>query len=247
MSLSRISGAVVVLFYAGWPLISGAQSTPTSGSAVSFETRAQLEAEAKTAEAQRRTAQAFLLKTRLVEGDFREGDRIVVMIEGRTTVSDTMVVRAGKVLQFPRMSDLSLVGVLRSELLEKVRAHVAEYVREPEVRVRPLIRLSTLGRVARQGFYYISADVLLNDVIMQAGGPTPDADLQKIVIRRGGDVIWDEAATRTALNEGLSLDRLHLRAGDEITVGGKRTTNWSTIIQSAVTLLSLGIAITQLR
>lgn len=216
-----------------------------SSTAASFETRAQLEAEAKEAEAQRRTAQAFLLKARLADGDFREGDRIVVEVEGRANLSDTMVVRAGKILQFPRMSDLSLVGVLRSELLERVRAHIAEYVRDPEVRVRPLIRISALGRVLQQGFYYVSADVLLNDVIMRAGGPSPDADLQNITIRRGGEVIWDKIATRTALTDGLSLDRLHLRAGDEITVGAKRTVNWTTIIQGAVTVLSLAVALSR--
>ena len=51
---------------------------------------------------------------------------------------------------------------------------------------------------------------------MQAGGPSSEANMDGITIRRGADVIWDSQDTRAALADGMSLDRLHLRAGDEI-------------------------------
>ena len=43
---------------------------------------------------------------------------------------------------------------------------------------------------------------------MLAGGPAPDADLSKVLIRRGTDVIWNALDTRNALRRS-SPDRLN--------------------------------------
>jgi hypothetical protein len=181
-----------------------------------YETRAQLEAQVKTAETQNRKSEAWLLRSRLQNGDFQEGDRIVVVLENSPRV-DTVIVRAGKALQLVGMADLSLDGVLRSELTETLRQHLAKYLVNPGVRATPLLPISILGNVGNPGFYYTPADVVLRDVIMRAGGPR-EGDLNRVVVKRGGETIWDASAIRIALADGLSLDRLHLRAGDEIFV-----------------------------
>jgi len=208
-----------------------------------YESRSDLEAAQRDAEAQHRSSEAWLLRNRLQNGDFQEGDRIVLVVQGNPALSDTLTVRAGKVLQLPRMSDLPLQGVLRSELSEKLTAHLAEYLRDPTARVTPLLRVGVLGHVQRPGYYYTSADVLLTDVVMRAGGPAADADMQHIVIRRGSDVIWSAADTRTALTDGLSLDRLHLRAGDEIDLAAQHHVAWGSILQIGATVLTAAIAL----
>jgi len=219
----------------------------TSNGAVQFETRAELEAQQKDAEAQHRTSEAWLLRNRLQNGDFQEGDRIVLVLHGSPSAADTLIVRAGRVLQLPRMADLQLQGVLRSELNAKVTAHLAEYLKDPTSRATPLLRIGVLGHVGRPGYYYTPADVLLSDAIMRAGGPAGDADLTKIEIRRGSDVIWSHSDARTALTDGLSLDRLHLRAGDEIDVGGRSVRPWATVLQVSLALLTLGLAFARYR
>ena len=208
-----------------------------------FETRASLEAQEKQAEAQHRTSEAWLLRNRLENGDFQEGDRIVLVVHSDTRLSDTLTVKAGKVIQLPQMSDLPLQGVLRSELPKKMTDFLAEYLKDPSARVTPLVRIGVLGDVTRPGYYYTSADVLLSDAIMRAGGPNADADMSKVVIRRGPDVIWSAADTRTAITDGLSLDRLHLRAGDEIEVGEKSHHSWMAAMQIGGLILSTAVAV----
>ena len=208
-----------------------------------FETRAELEAQAKAAEAQHRTSEAWLLKTRLERGDFQEGDRILVTLPNVGPNTDTVVVREGKIVQLPRMADFKLEGVLRSELNTRLTEHMAKYLKDPTVRATPLLRLSVFGEVRNPGFFYGPADVLLTDVIMQAGGPTAAADWDKVVIRRSKDVIWTEQDVRTAITDGLSLDRLHLRAGDEIVVGRRRNLSWMTVVQVASSFLLLVTAV----
>src|SRR4051812_8352424 len=211
-----------------------------------LETREQLEAESRTAEEQHRTGEAWLLRTRLQRGDFQEGDRIVVTLLGSVTGNDTISVRAGKLLPLPRMGDVPLEGVLRSELNARLSTHLAKFLRDSSVRAVPLVRLAVLGQVMRPGFYYTSADVLLSDMLMKAGGPAGDADLNKVLIRRAGDVIWNTQDTRTAMNDGLSLERLHLRAGDELYVEAQKHTNWMAMGQIALSAAAVIVTLIHL-
>ncbi len=236
--------ALLVLASAGRS--ASGQSERAQESARNFETRAQLEAEARTAEQENRTGEAWLLRSRLQRGDFQEGDRIVVMLLGTTTFNDTISVRAGKLLALPRMGDVALDGVLRSELGARLSTHLARFLRDSSVRATPLVRLAVLGQVQRPGFYYTSADVLLSDMLMKAGGPAPSADLGKMVIRRSGETIWNAKDTRTAMSDGLSIERLHLRAGDEIYVAEQKRTNWTSIAQIGISILGLAFALTRL-
>lgn len=224
----------------------GAQTSPTAGP--SYETRAHLEAEVRDADAANRTVEASLLRSRLKIGDFQEGDRIVVVLESNPTATDTMQVRAGRILQFPRMAEVSLDGVLRSELNDALRRHLSKYLTNPDVRATPLLPLSVLGNVVHPGFIYAPADYLLRDLIMRAGGPSADADMNKAEVRRAGKTIWNVKETRLALAEGLSLDRLHLRAGDEVYVPPQRQRfQLTTILGLVSAAAAVSVALIQLQ
>ncbi len=184
-----------------------------------LESRSTLEAEAAKAEAQHRKSEAWLLRTRLQKGDFQDGDRIIVKLLGQIQLpgNDTVTVRAGKVLPLPQMADLPLEGVLRSELQPKLSSHIAKYLRDSTVRATPLLRMAVLGQVRNPGYYYVH-----------------------MIIRRGTDIIWNAQDTRTALADGMSLDRLHLRAGDELYVDDiKGSIDWTKIVQFAGPVLGL--------
>jgi protein involved in polysaccharide export with SLBB domain len=233
-----------------------AQSVSPAGTAAAprreYESRSELEAQASSAESARRTQEAWLLRQRLVKGDFQDGDKIwlnvqVSMIAGNLTTGallpDTLVVRAGRRVELGRFGELSLEGVLRSELTEKIRDHLAQYVKDPMVRTTPLVRVGILGSVGHPGFFYSPADRPLSDVLMLAGGPTQGANVNGITVKRGEDVIWTAQDTHTALADGMSLDRMHLRAGDEITVPQERHVNWWAISSFAISLAGIAYSI----
>jgi protein involved in polysaccharide export with SLBB domain len=229
--------------FVGASLLSAQTPAGTAnGTTARFETRQDLQARAGVAAAAGRTGEAWLLRSRLERGDFQEGDRVIVELEGSTVTMDTLQVRTGKVLVFPRMGELSLVGVLRSELPDKVREHLARYLNTPVVRTTALMPIAVLGYVVRPGYQYVPADAVLRDVLMAAGGPQPTADLNKPVIRRTGEIIWKANDTRVALTDGLSLDGLHLRSGDELFIPERRRRDTNTY----VALVTSGIAIVTL-
>jgi SLBB domain len=215
-----------------------------------FESRAEIEAQAKAAEAQHRTGEAWLLRQRLEKGDFQDGDRIVIVLQGNALmpkdfagISDTNIVRAGRRLQFSRMADLSLDGVLRSELNDKLTEYFGVYFQSPSVRSTPLLRIAVLGQVGKPGYVYTQADAPLSDLIMQAGGPGSTANMGGIQILRGADVIWNDQDTRAALADGMSLDRLHLRAGDEVFIPAQRDISWLAVMSLAVSTTAFLITI----
>jgi hypothetical protein len=243
--LAPVLGAVAALVL-GLAPARGQATSPVEGQR-DLETRSQLEAEARTAEQQNRTGEAWLLRTRLQRGDFQEGDRIVVTLLGSVPFNDTLLVRVGKMLPLPKMGEVPLEGVLRSELNDRLSSHLAKYLRDSSVRAIPLVRLAVLGQVQRPGFYYTSADALVSDMLMKAGGPAGDADLNNVVIRRAGDTIWNAKDTRTAMTDGLSLERLHLRAGDELYVSAQKHTNWMQIAQIALSTAALVFTFVRLR
>ena len=186
---------------------------------------------------------ASVLRTRLREGDFQPGDRIGLVIDGAVTQSDTIPVVAGSKILLKDIGEISVAGVLRSELQAHLTKELSRYIKEVRVRATPLVRLSVLGPVGKPGFFYMPSDIPLSEAIMRAGGPSGNANLNKTVIKRNSAELYDSRNTRTALNEGLTLDQLSLRDGDSIEVGEKSGSGWTRLASIIGVVTSLVFAI----
>ena len=203
-------------------------------------TRDALEAAAKSADAARHPDVANRLRERLREGDFQPGHRIVLMVEGDSTLTDTFTVRADRKLLLPNLPLISLAGVLESELDPYLEKELSKYIRNPTVRAEPLLQVSVLGSVGRPGFYSVPTDVTLGDAIMQAGGPSPTSDVRKIEIRRGKTTAISKGEVQEAIRLGETLGDLGVRPGDELWVPDKSSTNWTRVITIVSTAATLG-------
>jgi len=186
-------------------------------------------------------AAAALVQTRLEHGDFQPGDRIYIRVEGETALTDTFVVAAGPQLELPQVGTVPLQGVLRSELEVRLKTHLTQYLREPVVHARALVRLLVDGDVQRPGYYGAAPQQPLVDVIAQAGGLTPRANAREMRIERGAQVIWRGKALSDALGAGHSIDQLSLRAGDRLFVPGHR--DGTRALGAVYMLVSISLAI----
>jgi protein involved in polysaccharide export with SLBB domain len=178
---------------------------------------------------------AVRIKTRLAEGDFRRGDRIALMVQAESTLTDTFTVASGPelILPPPTVGSLSLKGVLRSELEAKLSEYVSRFRTNAVVRAQPLLRLSIQGEVARGGIYAVPADAQIADALMAAGGTTQFAKANKVTIERNGDEIWEGSAFDT------DLDTIGLRDGDQIVVGSTRPGKGADNLRVAALLISI--------
>ncbi|MBA2243780.1 MAG: polysaccharide biosynthesis/export family protein [Gemmatimonadetes bacterium] len=190
--------------------------------------------------------EATLIRTRLAEGDFQVGDRIVMSVAGEPALTDTFVVRRDRTLDLPTLGVVPMQGVLRSELQDHLAQYVSRHVRNPVVRASSMIRVSILGAVGQPGFYVLPSDEVLTEALMAAGGPGQEATLTRIRIERGSQRIWDGAALQQAIIEGRTLDQLNLRAGDKIVVPARTPLLRTEYIYAASLLVSLGFTISRI-
>lgn len=188
-------------------------------------------------------AEAETLRTRLRDGDFRAGDRIVLSVRGDSMLTDTFTVSPERTLLLPGQPQIALQGVLRGELQDYLTLHIGRYVREPVVAARPLIRVAVLGEVSQPGFFLITPDRLVSDAIMLAGGPTREADIARTTVRRGSTVLWKRRELHAAVIAGATMDQLNLRSGDEIIVGEKKERDWDAVLRTAGVVSGIALSI----
>ncbi|MCU0634597.1 MAG: SLBB domain-containing protein, partial [Gemmatimonadaceae bacterium] len=172
-----------------------AQTPPARVASAASATRAELSARATALEQmlasargdarERPMRELATVRSRLTEGDFRVGDRLLVVLTRDSAVADTAAVRDSLLVTIANLPELSVRGVLRSELSDRLRDHVGKYIRNPQVRASLLTRISISGGVARPGFFAVPPDRPLTELVMVAGGPVPGAALDRIELIRG--------------------------------------------------------------
>jgi hypothetical protein len=193
----------------------------------------------------RSLTEANVVRERLRLGDFQPGDRVLLRVEGETTLTDTFAVATGPTLSLPApvSRDIPLAGVLRSELAGYLKNYISKYVRDPVVHVRSLMRVAVVGGVARPGFFVVPADAPLPDVLMLAGGWSGDANLKDLRVDRGSERVWEGEALQTATREGRTLDQLSLRAGDQIVVPRESHANLESVARIVTAVIAVPAAI----
>jgi protein involved in polysaccharide export with SLBB domain len=197
---------------------------------------------------QQRQMQAATIRARLRDGDFDVGDRILLSVRGDSVSSDTVTVRGGRMIRLANMPDISLQGVLRSELQDYLTTQLARYIKRPEVQTTSLVRVAVLGAVNKPGYYQLPADIAMADAIMIAGGPSGNADVSRTQLKRGTDVLYSSALLGQEVAKGATLDQLNIRPGDQIQIGEKHKTNWpiiASIVGITAGLISTAVVLTR--
>ena len=234
-------GLVCVLL-ASSAAIAGGQSS--IGEMRRQATRAELERAAKMMEtaavsqqdAKQRAkllADAQTIRLRLENGDFLPGDRIMLLVQDDTALTDTFTVRGDQVLPLPNIPPITLRGVLDSELEPYLTKELLKYIKTVSLQATPLVRISLLG-FPQSNFYTIPVDLAITDLISQAGGwgNASAVEPNKAVIRRNGQVLMDAKATAEAVRQNKTVGDMALRDGDEFYVPDKASsgTRWQTVM-----------------
>ena len=196
-------------------------------------------ANTKGASRTRTDRQATSLRRRLIDGDFRVGDRFTIVVRHDTMRVDTASVRDSLKVSILNLPDLSLAGVLRSELDERVGTHVARYLRNATVRTNVLTRVAVLGAVRVPGIYYVSPDRPVSDLLMVAGGPAPEAAVDQLEVSRGSERVIASKDAKRFFREGRTLEQIDIQSGDEVRIPVKRKVNWGVIVQLLFVATSL--------
>lgn len=181
------------------------------------------------------------LALRLQNGDVAAGDQVRLSVSGVDKWSGQFAVTGERRLELPDIDAIDLSGLLYAEVEEAIAQELSRYVREPRIRVEVLKRIGVTGAVGSPGFYAVSGSVLVSDVLMTAGGPASNANLDKVTFRRQGVPISLDRPG--ALWESLTLDQLGLVSGDEVVVPQKSGVSFWVVFSA---ILGLATTITLL-
>jgi protein involved in polysaccharide export with SLBB domain len=190
--------------------------------------------------------EAAALRTRLQDGDFRVGDRVVMVVEAELALTDTFIVTSGPSIELPVVGVISLRGVLRSELQQYLQQQVGRYIAQPDVRARTYVRLAFAGEIQQPGYHMLPIETPLPDAIMAVGGPTTFANLKGIKVVRGDGTVLKGRELYVAMSMGETLDALQLREGDTVNVPRRPVFTFGQIVGYTAAIVSTFVVVERL-
>ena len=171
---------------------------------------------------------AILSSPRAEERAIKAGDALQITVVNHAEYSDVVVVSPEGRIHYPFLSDVNIIGWRYSALEDRITRQLASvmqtapYVIVDDAKHYP-IRITILGQIARPGFLEVPHGIDLQGALWMAGGPTTNADLTGVQIRRVGDAGAAQPLTvnlEKFLYEGRLADLITMQDGDVVIVKG---------------------------
>lgn len=167
------------------------------------------------------------------------GDIIGITVLGEPDLTKRVVVDMNGKISLPMINEVEVGGKTTTEAATAIRTKLKEFVKNPQVTVEITEAAQRMvvvsGAVKAPGVYKIETDTRLMGALTLAGGYTPDADLSKITVTRGGKT---DVALTVDLTEFVSGVRpeanIVLSAGDTIVVPEKTPIEGSVFVLGEV-------------
>ena len=165
----------------------------------------------------------FNLSAKKVRGDIPyytigPGDILEISVWQDERLNRRIIVPPDGVISYPLIGDINVKGLTVADLRKIITERLKDYIPDAIVTVM-LIEINNLkayviGKVNRPGEYPIDLDTNVMQILAMAGGLTPFADSDKIIIlRKEGEKIikipfnYDEVAHGKKLEQNIILKR----------------------------------------
>jgi len=133
------------------------------------------------------------------------GDIISITVLGEPDLTKRVVVDMNGKIGLPMINEVEVGGKTTTEAATEIKTKLVQFIKNPQVTVeiseaaQRMVVVS--GAVKTPGVYRIQPDTRLMGALTMAGGYTPDADLSRISVTRGGN---KDATLVVDLSEFLS-------------------------------------------
>lgn len=128
----------------------------------------------------------------------KQGDLVRITVVGFPELSSEQTITPNGVIQLPMAGNISIAGLVPETASQRIAQSLTPYVRRPQISLTLIspgpLRISVIGEVLSPGPRVLSLTdsgnnrarnvVRLSDILVAAGGITPEADLSNITIRR---------------------------------------------------------------
>lgn len=161
------------------------------------------------------------------------GDQLVIKVWPQQAFGPPITVSVdprGSIV-VPQVGLVSVRDIPIFEIRDTLKLRLAKFIREPEVDVSVLRRVTVNGAVLRPDIYFMDVSATLRDAVARAGGISEVGNRNKVSIIRNG-VLTRVGNWETDVSEGSVL-----RSGDQVLVGRR---SWLSI--NIIPVASLGLA-----
>jgi len=117
-------------------------------------------------------------------------------------------------VDFPLIGKVKVTDMTIEQLETFIKTQFKSYLRYPNIKVKPVIRVSILGGVSRPGLYYVDYQNSLWEVIRMAGGTTLESGLKELHWERNRDEVTGDLIPY--IQKGISLKDMGFRSGDQL-------------------------------
>jgi protein involved in polysaccharide export with SLBB domain len=130
--------------------------------------------------------------------------------------------------EFPIVGKVSVSGMSEKQVVDFIKQTFKNYLRYPNVYVKPMVRISMLGGFQRPGLYYVDLNNSLWDAVYKTGGPLLEDGVYEMHWQRNEDDRTSDIAK--LFESGISLRAMGFKSGDQVwTPSPNSRTIWDTI------------------
>ena len=169
------------------------------------------------------------------------GDLVSLLIPEFPDLNGGYTVTQFGTVTLPVIGEFDTTGMTSRMLKAHVRALFAEHYRTPGIEVVLSKRVRVLGAVNEPGLINVDPTMTFADALALAMGRTPEASQDRLILRRGGEVIEENR------NDGRRVSDLHIQTGDELFVPqrpwlSRNLTAVATSLLGAITVIAVTLA-----
>jgi protein involved in polysaccharide export with SLBB domain len=174
---------------------------------------------------------------------FKPGDGILINTFPDTTsfLNNAFPIDDMGYVDFPIVGKVLVSSMTSEELNSYLATNFQQYIRTPNISIKPLMRISLLGGFTTPGLYYVEYSTSIWGAVRLAGGPTLETGIEQMVWERNGEEVVDDLMPY--FEKGISLRNMGFKSGDQITTP---TDRGATLRESVEFVLGLATFATSL-
>jgi polysaccharide export outer membrane protein len=171
--------------------------------------------------------------------ELKRGDILRIDVWRRPELSGEFEISVDGVLVHPLYQDVKVAGLTLPAARQRLTEFLGTYLQGAKVVVEPLSAVTISGEVRQPNVYNLAWGTTVSEAIGRAGGPTTEAQLDKVRLVRDG-VVYEVSLRRDV----DFLGNLAVVSGDQIYVDSESTFSiWKDIVVPVSVLASLTLTI----
>ncbi len=141
------------------------------------------------------------------------GDAMRVVVWRNPELSGEFMIAADGTLRHPLLREVQVAGVPMEEVERRIRSYLQRLESNPHFVLEPLFRVTVSGEVRSPSIYSFPPEVTIAQAVVQAGGATELARINRVRLRRNGQ---EHVVDLTYPD--LAQAQMPVRSGDQIIV-----------------------------